>query len=128
MDHQNLPHIMLEGLKYTQTQTGVDYPQTQDELFDFILTFLEGLKEHKPTLNSQLTLDKCGVILLEYSPVIHQLTKTIFAAHIKTHLDHLTVDILFLKILYVWINDETPDISATMDEINYLTRIIFSSA
>lgn len=122
-----IEEMLLISINTTQTKTCIGFPQTEDEMFDFMLTFFEELQECKHAF--QILFNKTGLLEIEYLnlfSVIKTLLNYFFQKYSKTFADDFTYALFFLKIFYVWLNDETRDLSVTSHEINRFSYLIHS--
>lgn len=129
--HLSTPTAVIETLFFcvldnAQKETTIQNPNSEDELFDLILTFFEKLADYKSDLKKIAFKKEFNFQYLKLPGLTEKLSSKIFYNFIQTSLDKFTYNLFFLKIFYVWLKDETKDFSNTSHEINYLIKLVSS--
>lgn len=125
--HTSFLDMLCDTLKLTQVKTQMDYPDNEENLCDFLITFFEELDVYKLQLQKERDKFKCSAECVNLMITCLPLTSKIFQAYIKTHIDKITYNILFVSLFNSWIEDSTLDTSKTLDEINILCKNIYRS-
>lgn len=120
--------ILCTALTSAQAKTTLIYPSTQDELFDLILTFFEELSDYKSEFEKIFSPKTTTLEYFNFLPLIKKLVTKIFHNYIHTSLDKLTYGVIFFKLFYIWLTDNTPDFSFTSHQINRLAEIIYQQS
>jgi hypothetical protein len=119
-----LDKVFSNALISAKTITNIQYPKTEDELFDLTLTFFEELTLYKPDFQIIFNKNKISLDYLDFVPIVDKITTTIFYTYRHTFFDKVTYKIIFIKLFYNWINDLTQDLSHTSHQINQISKII----
>lgn len=115
---EDIKKTLILNLQTTQQKIGILNPATKDELFDFLLTFFEELNlEHKEILKT--------ISLITNPQATNAITQQIFFNYISTPYDTLTLNILFIHLIYTWQNDFSADLSTLTHKINTLVQNIY---
>lgn len=126
--HTSFLDMLWNTLKLTQVKTQMDYPDNEENLCDFLITFFEELDVYKLQLQNEIDKFKCSAEWVSLIIILPPLTSKIFQAYIKTHIDKITYTILFISLFNTWKEDNTLDTSKTLDEINILCKNIYQKA
>jgi hypothetical protein len=124
--HSAISAVLRNAFNAAQFTTGFTSPTSADEFFDVMLTFLENLSDYKTDIQRIFNQDALSFESFRLTPVLTELTHTLFASKIETFLDKLTYTIIVCNILYEWLTDSTPDLAHTSTKINNVSKNIFA--
>lgn len=117
--------MLWDGLKLTQAKTQIAYPDNEENLCDFLITFFEELNFYKTQIQKDINKARHQSKWFNLALTLLPLTSKVFQTYVKTTIDKITYNFLFVSLFNSWINDNTADSSKTLDEINALCKNIY---
>lgn len=115
-------YILNQAASSAVDSVGTNSAADPDDFFDLLLSFFENLNAYHPAF-VEISQDLSPLSrLYMYASLVHPITKILFAPHLKTHLDHITYDAIFIKLCDTWLQDTPPNLPLSSDFINRLVR------
>lgn len=119
--------VFDEGISKILHSTNMNAQSNADELFDTLLTFFEHLAEYKASLKQIFNQQTLSLRHLDFLPLLNKTSHRFFKSDIKTFLDKATYSLIFAKLFYTWIHDNSQELATTTHAINQTCQAIYNT-